>query len=230
MTGIFVSAAIIVIIMTLACWYSAIMRNAEGTMEEMMGAGPEKSVPKLEQARVLEELGVRIVPEERKRELLIAFGYSDNEYLASHPYFGFLIMAGSRGILDCVYSTGDWECICQSDSYGKILERLKQISGLPIEAIEGRDRYQVSFRLYGNSYLWKARKNRAFMDCGLGGYVNRILDRQKDGEKKRFFLDSSHDAPVFLFAEDTMVWKLNFRTGLRFHMARACHEREGRIL
>lgn len=229
MTELVVCAVIIMIILGMA-WYHTVMRNAEAAIEEMMGTGPEGAVPKLEQARVLEELGIRIVPEDKKRELLLEFGYTENEYLASHPYYSFLIMAGSRGILDCVYSTGDWECIYQSDAYGKILEKLKGISGLPMEEIEGRDRYEVRFKLYGFSYTWKARKNRDWMDCGLGGYVNRILDRKKDGEKKRFFLDNSHGAPIFLFEEEKMVLELNSRTGLRFHLAKSYHEREGWVI
>lgn len=229
MTKVVVCAAIVLIILAMA-WYQTVMRNAEAAVEEMMGTGPEGCVPKLEQVRVLEELGIRVVPENKKRELLLEFGYQENEYLASHPYYGFLIMAGGRGILNCVYSTGDWECIYQDDAYGKILEKMKRISSLPIEQIEGRDRYEVRFEFSGFPHSWRARRNRDWMDCGLGGYVNRVLDRQKVGEKARFYLDTSHGAPIFLFGEEMMVSKLNSRTGLRFHLAKSCHEREGWVI
>lgn len=228
MTAVVVIAAVGIIILTVISWYHHIMQNVEVVVEEMIGVGPEDSVPKLEQVRVLKEIGVRIIPEEQERQILMEFSYDENEYVASHPYYGFLIMEGSRGNLDCVYSTGDWECIYQEDSYGRILEKLKQISGLPIQAIEGKNRYEVSFSMYGRSYTWKARKNRDWMDCGIGGFLNRILDRQKTAGEKRFYLDNSHEAPVYLFGTETMAEELNVRGGMRFHLAQAKHEREGR--
>ena len=146
-----------------------------------------------------------------EQEFILGLTPSENEYLASHPYYGFCILAGSRKALNCVYSTGDRECIYQWDSYGKILNGLKAISGLPFEEISGVERYAVTFRFHDRAYQWKARKNR-------------ILERQGGGEQ-RFYLDNSHEAPLYLYASAPMADRVNRETGLKFQMAKAAHSR-----
>lgn len=224
-------------VLTVACagvflmvWWQAVKRRAVLAIEDMMGVGPEGAVPKLEQIRTLEELGVHLIPEEEKQSFILSLTPAENEYIAEHPYYGFCILAGSRQALDCVYSTGDRECIHQWNSYEKILEGLKRISGLPLEAITGRERYTVAFRLNGREYTWTGKKNRDWLDNGLAGFLNRILDREEkqkapEGSKRRFYLDNSHEAPLFLFSDAEMARGLNELAGFHFWKAGNIHSR-----
>lgn len=199
-------------------------RRAMAAIEDIMGVEGDDCVPKLEQIRVLKEAGISIAPAEMEQEFILGLTPSENEYLASHPYYGFCILAGSRKALNCVYSTGDRECIYQWDSYEKILNGLKAISGLPFEEISGLERYVVTFRFHDRAYQWKARKSRDWMDTGIAGFLNRILERQGNGEQ-RFYLDNSHEAPVYLYASASMADRVNRETGLTFRMAKAAHSR-----
>jgi hypothetical protein len=208
----------------LAVCVQIVKRRAVAAVEDMMGVEGSGCVPKLEQIRVLKEAGISITPTEMEQEFILGLTPSENEYLASHPYYGFCILAGSRKALNCVYSTGDRECIYQWDSYGKILNGLKAISGLPFEEISGVERYAVTFRFHDRAYQWKARKNRDWMDTGMAGFLNRILDRQGGGEQ-RFYLDNSHEAPLYLYASAAMADRVNRETGLKFQMAKAAHSR-----
>lgn len=220
--------AVILAAVLMMIWWEAVKMRAAQAIEEMMGVDPKDGVPKLEQIRTLESLGVHLMPEEEKQNFIRSLIPAENEYIAAHPYYGFCILAGSRRALDCIYSVGDRECIYQWNSYEKILEGLKGISGLPVEAVNGTDRYKVSFRLYGREYTWTGKKNRDWMDTGLAGFLNRILDRQEAHKgtakaKRRFYLDNSHEAPLYLFSDDATAEKLNERTGLRFRLARKIH-------
>lgn len=58
----------------------------------------------------------------------------------------------------------------------------------------------------------------------MAGFLNRILDRDGGGEQ-RFYLDNSHEAPLYLYATASMADSVNRKTGLKFRMAKAAHFR-----
>lgn len=209
-----------IIIMIVICgaaflmlYWQFVKRRAILAVEDIMGVEADKCVPKLEQIRVLAAVGIHFVSEEEKQKFVLGCTYDSNEYLASHPYYGLLMWAGSEGLLDCVYALSDRECV-YDDFYGGLAEQLKRISGLPMEDIMSLDRYSVSFTLYGRKYQWSGKKNRDWLDTGLADYMNEII-----AGENRFYLDNTHEGPIYVWGPADKVKQINACTGLKFRFA-----------
>lgn len=177
-------------------------------VDEMMGVAPEHQVPKLEQVRNLNELGITFCTEEAERKFI--FDYEANAYYAAHPYYALLTDAGSGELLKNVYAVSDRECIYDSE-YGKILAGLGHISGLAFTDISCPDRHQVTYRYQGRKYRWRGKKNRDWADHRLAASLNRFCKGDK-----RFFTDNSHEGIIYFFGTRDQAAQLNERFGLRF--------------
>ena len=75
------SAAVLFVLIQL------VKRRPAAAIDDIMGVEEGECVPKLEQVRLLKELGISIVPEEGEQEFILGLTPSENEYLASHPYY-----------------------------------------------------------------------------------------------------------------------------------------------
>lgn len=206
---------IVCVAVFLMLYWQFVKRRAVLAIEDMMGVEDDKSVPKLEQIRVLEASGIHFTDEEKKQKFILGCTYESNDYLAHHPYYGILLWAGSDEILDCVWAFGDREGVYGDKFYGEFLKQLKRISGLSIENIRGFERYSVAFSLDGKEYVWSGKRNRDWLDTGLAAYLNSIAGSEGEG----FYLDDTHEGPIYLWASREKAHAININTRLRFSRA-----------
>lgn len=216
-----VLAAAVCVALSLWLLWQNVKRRAIEALLDMAGVEDGEGVTKHRQIEELEEAGVRFRSEGEKHQFLLDCGLEASDYYYSHPFDALLADAGHKGLLDRVWSPLDRECVYEADTYAKHLEGLKAISRLPIEEIRGFDVNQVSFSLFGRSYTWKGKDNRDWMDVRLAGYLNWILDRSKQIDAgERFYLDNSHESPLYLFGTEELAQRLNQLPRLNFIRAR----------
>lgn len=214
-------AIVVTIICAAAClmlYWQCLKRRAVLANVDIMGECNGRSIPKLEQIRVLEELGICFTSEADRQNFIMGCSYEMNDYLAYHPYSGLLISAGSMGILEHVYSAGNREHMNTPDAWGNVMEGLKRISGMDFENITSSGSPKIFFTLNGNEYQWEGTGKGQRADMELAGFLNQILDKE-GGTCSRFYLDNSHQAPIYIWGAKDKIRAVNIETNLKFHQA-----------
>lgn len=211
--------ALCIVVVLWSSWQMTKQRLFSAAID-MAGVEEGEGVTKHRQIEELEALGVRFRDEVKKHQFLLDCTVEESEYYYSHPYDGLLAAAGYAGLLERVWSPLDYECVYEDDTYGAVLEALRQISQLPIQSIRGHDTYVVEFILQGKEYIWRAKENNDWLDIGLAGYLNRLLNRSGMPVEERFYLDATHVAPLYLFGTRELAERLNRLPRLHFHLAK----------
>jgi len=194
----------------------------------MFGFGKKipQQVPLEEQISTVSKFGIRLLPDRKVDELLIARGREEYE---SEPFTLLLTMMGSqveeppwgRWFSDDIWHF-DTECIEGNGSYVRIAERLAVLAKGQLPIQNPRDHVDIEagkawieFQLNGESQRCNLVVEDDWVDPAIFGWFASLLERRRSPGRYMYFNLDGQDCLIG-FATPVLLKQLRKETGLDF--------------